>query len=59
MEVDKDTIKRAWESEDYRRSLPSDVQDAIPDAPEVDEGPELSDEDLRDASGDADVLNPG
>jgi mersacidin/lichenicidin family type 2 lantibiotic len=51
MEVTKETIVRAWKDEAYYKSLPGDVQEAIPARPAGDDGSELSDEQLETAAG--------
>lgn len=51
MEVTKETIVRAWKDEEYHKSLPSEVQQAIPARPVADDGNALSDEQLEAAAG--------
>ncbi len=51
MDVDKDTIMRAWKSEEYRASLDPEVRDAIPARPTAEDGSDLSDEQLEAAAG--------
>jgi mersacidin/lichenicidin family type 2 lantibiotic len=51
MEIDKDTILKAWKSEEYRSSLDPAVRDQIPARPTAADGSELSDEQLEQAAG--------
>ena len=51
VQVDKDTILRAWKSQEYRDSLPAEVKDAIPARPTGRESPQLTDEELQAAVG--------
>lgn len=51
MNIDKDTIMRAWKSEEYRSSLAPEVRDAIPARPTGEDGTALTDEQLEAAAG--------
>ena len=51
MDIDKDTILRAWKSEEYRSSLAPEIREQIPARPTAADGAELSDEQLEQAAG--------
>ena len=51
MSVDKDTIMKAWKSEEYRSSLSPEVQKEIPARPTAEDGSALTDEQLEAAAG--------
>jgi mersacidin/lichenicidin family type 2 lantibiotic len=51
MDIDKETIMRAWKSEEYRDSLDPEVRDAIPARPTAEDGSDLTDEQLEAAAG--------
>lgn len=51
MDVDKDTIMRAWKSDQYRESLDPETRKAIPARPTAADGSVLTDEQLEAAAG--------
>lgn len=51
MDISKDTILKAWKSEEYRDSLDPEVRDAIPARPTGADGSALTDEQLEAAAG--------
>ncbi len=51
MNIEKNTILQAWKSDEYRAGLPEEVRAAIPAKPTIEDGRELSDDELETAAG--------